>query len=91
MMSFLLAFTVYVFNKMLATKTNSYELAKTKKEHAKRKKKRPLKNEKTKSRTTVNQLVANSMSLEPQKPKIRRKRKKKSNDQQRATVIEKVQ
>ena len=90
MMSLLLAFTVYVLNKMLATKTNSYELAKTKKEQAKRKKKRLRKKEKTKSRTTLDQLVVNSMSLEPQKPKIRRKRRKKPNDQPRATRIENV-
>ena len=90
MMSFLLAFTVYVLNKMLTTKTNSYELAKTKKEQAKRKKKRLRKKEKAKSRTTLDQLVVNSMSLEPQKPKIRRKRRKKPNDQPRATRIENV-
>ena len=89
-MSFLLAFTVYVLNKMLTTKTNNYELAKTKKEKAKRKKKRLRKKDKTKSRTTLDQLVVNSMSLEPQKPKIRRKGKKKPNDQPRATGLENV-
>ena len=75
---------------MLTTKTNNYELAKTKKEQAKRSKKRRRKKEKAKSRTTLDQLVVNSMSLEPQKPKIRRKGKKKPNDQPRATEIENV-
>ena len=84
-MSFLLAFTVYVLNKMLTTKKNSYELAKAKKEQAKRKKKKKqqkgLEKKKVQLKTAVDHLKVSSTTLEPQKPRIRRKKKRKPNDQ----------
>ena len=100
MMSFLLVFTVFVLKKMLTTKENSFELAKTKKEQAKRRKKENLKKKltvepktrrirgkkKIEAKTAVDQLAVNSLTLEPEKLKIRRKNKRKSKNQPKATV-----